>query len=140
MRYSLSLVLLSCIALPSLAAESPIQRQQLNEWESEIGYVAIIRVGSTLYLSGIACSGESMQAAVTSCYQRVAGILQQYSVGTDRIVKENVFTTDIEALKKAIPDRKAFFKDARYPAATWVEVRRLFDPSHLLEVEVIVQL
>ncbi|HEY5810441.1 MAG TPA: RidA family protein [Povalibacter sp.] len=140
MRSSFSVALLLCIAVPAIAAETPIGRQQLNDWEPEIGYVAITRVDNTLYLSGIACSGDGMQAAVTSCYQRIATILGKYSVGTDRIVKENVYTTDIEALKKSIPDRKTFFKEARYPAATWVEVRRLFDPSHLLEVEVIVQL
>ena len=144
MRFSLFMaLLLSCSA--STAAEPatpsrPIERQQINEWEAEIGYVAITRVGDTLYLSGIACSGADMKAAVSQCYRTAEKLLQKYGASTERIVKETVYTTDIEALKKCIPDRKTFFKDSKYPAATWVEVRRLFDPAHLLEVDLIAQL
>ncbi len=118
----------------------PIERQQINEWEAEIGYVAITRVRDTLYLSGIACSGADMKAAVTQCYRTAEKLLAKYGASSERIVKETVYTTDIDALKKCIPDRKTFFKDGKYPAATWVDVRRLFEPAHLLEVDLIVQL
>ena len=37
-------------------------------------------------------------------------------------------------------ERKTFFADARYPAATWVQVARLYGPKHLLEVEWTVRL
>jgi 2-iminobutanoate/2-iminopropanoate deaminase len=145
MRSKLPLVLLLSLSAVSMGAETPaqsapIQRQQINDWESEIGYVAITRVGDTLYLSGIACSGADMKTAVGQCYRTAEKLLAKYGASTERIVKETVYTTDIEALKKCIPDRKTFFKDGKYPAATWVEVRRLFEPRHLLEVDLIVQL
>jgi 2-iminobutanoate/2-iminopropanoate deaminase len=143
MRFSVFMALLSCsVATAAEAAtpSQPIERQQINEWEAEIGYVAITRVGDTLYLSGIACSGADMKTAVGQCYRTAEKLLAKYGASTERIVKETVYTTDIEALKKCIPDRKTFFKDGKYPAATWVEVRRLFEPRHLLEVDLIVQL
>lgn len=140
MRAVLLLVLLSSLTATSLGAGKPVQRQHINEWEADIGYVAVTQVGDTLYLSGLACSGADMKAAVNSCYRNAEKLLQKYGATTERIVKETIYTVDIEALKKCIPDRKTFFKDGRYPAATWVEVRRLFEPAHLLEVDLIVQL
>jgi 2-iminobutanoate/2-iminopropanoate deaminase len=145
MRFEWPLVLMLSLPAASTGAEppvqpAPIQRQQMNDWEAEIGYVAITRVGDTLYLSGIACSGADMKAAVSQCYRTAEKLLAKYGASTERIVKETVYTTDIEALKKCIPDRKTFFKDSKYPAATWVEVRRLFEPAHLLEVDLIAQL
>jgi 2-iminobutanoate/2-iminopropanoate deaminase len=143
MRFSVFMALLSCsvaTAAETATPSRPIERQQINEWEAEIGYVAITRVGDTLYLSGIACSGADMKAAVNQCYRTAEKLLARFGASSERIVKETVYTTDIEALKRCIPDRKTFFKDGKYPAATWVEVRRLFEPAHLLEVDLIVQL
>lgn len=144
MRFSVFLALLlsfsASTAAEAATASQPVERQQINEWEAEIGYVAITRVGDTVYLSGIACSGADMKAAVNECYRAAGKLLAKLGASTERIVKETVYTTDIEALKKCIPDRKTFFKDGKYPAATWVEVRRLFEPRHLLEVDLIVQL
>ena len=122
------------------AADAPIERHYSGPWEKEIGYAGATQVGHTLYVSGIACSGENMQAAVTECYRRIEQLLSKFNANADNIIKENVYTVDIEALKKCIPDRKTFYKNANYPAATWVQVSRLFDPKHLLEIEVTVQL
>ena len=123
------------------AAESPrIERHYINSWEKDTGYAAVTQVGDTLHVSGLACAGENMQAAVTTCYRRLGDILKRFGASPDRIVKEPIYTTDIEALKKCIPDRKNFFNNTDYPAATWVQVVRLFNPEHLLEVEVAVQL
>ena len=58
----------------------------------------------------------------------------------DDIVKEVLYTTDMDAMKKAIPTRKAFFKNGVYPAATWVEISRLFMAEAVLEVDVTVKL
>jgi enamine deaminase RidA (YjgF/YER057c/UK114 family) len=117
-----------------------IQRHQLGSWEKDIGYSGITQVGNTLYISGVACDGANMEVAVTNCYKELTGILAKYNVSTDHIVKENIYTVDMDALIKAIPNRKTFFTNARYPAATWVQVNRLYNPAHLLEIELIVVL
>lgn len=117
-----------------------IQRHQLGSWEKDIGYSGITQVGKTLYISGVACDGANMEAAVTSCYKNLTDILDKFHVGTDHIVKENIYTIDIDALIKAIPNRKTFFTNEKYPAATWVQVNRLYNPAHLLEIELVVVL
>ena len=51
-------------------------------------------------------------------------------------MKENVYATDLDAFihNKAI--RKEFYGDT-FPAATWVQVQRLYVPSLVVEVELI---
>lgn len=66
-------------------------------------------------------------------------MLADYNIGMDAIVKEVVFTTDIEGLRTAIPTRKAHF-NGKYPSSSWVEVKRLWSKSHLLEVEIVAAL
>jgi 2-iminobutanoate/2-iminopropanoate deaminase len=117
-----------------------LKRHYVNSWEQDIGYAAVTQAHGQLFISGVACEGPDMQKAVASCYEEISALLQKFSLTTKDIIKENVYTTNIDALIKAIPERKKFFQDGNYPAATWVEVKRLYDPSHILEVEVIASL
>lgn len=147
-RHLISLIAIVTFCLPSAFAKETgsdknkeiIQRYQLGSWEKDIGYAGVTQVGKTLYISGVACEGANMEAAVESCYKNITEILNKFKVGTDHIVKENIYTTDIDALIKAIPNRKTFFTNEKYPAATWVQVTRLYNPAHLLEIELIVEL
>lgn len=127
-------------AAPAMAAHPPLERHALGSWEADIGYAGVVRDGDTLHISGIACEGADMQAAVQACYRELTGILQRFGADSSQVVKETLYTTDMDALIAAIPERKTFFADARYPAATWVQVARLYGPRHLLEVEWTVRL
>lgn len=141
MRFILLLTLsLTCFVSAVAADENKIQRHQLGAWENDIGYSGVVQVVNQLYISGIACEGTTMELAVKACYENIQSILKKFSVTGDQIIKETIYTTDIDALIKAIPTRKSFFNKGLYPAATWVQVSRLYDPKHLLEVELIVQL
>ncbi|MGH8052860.1 MAG: RidA family protein [Stenotrophomonas sp.] len=122
------------------AADVALERHSLGSWEADIGYSGIVRDGDTLHISGIACSGADMSVAVESCYRQLSDILKRFGVDSSHVVKETVFTTDIDALIKVIPQRKTFFTDAKYPAASWVQVSRLFDRGAVLEVEWTVRL
>jgi enamine deaminase RidA (YjgF/YER057c/UK114 family) len=111
------------------------QRFNLGPWENEIGYAQAVRVGNTLYVSGSVGGGE-MPAAIRQAFDTIARTLSAHHLGFEHVVKENVFTTDIEALKAHKEVRNAYYK-ADYPAATWVQVARLYDTQHVIEVEVI---
>ncbi len=135
------MAVLGLLASPLVhAADTPLQRHSLGSWEADIGYSGVVRDGNTLHVSGVPCAGKDMREAVRACYGRLGEILQHYGADSSQVVKETAFTTDIEALKLAIPERKAFFADGRYPAASWVQVSRLFDSSYVLEVEWTVRL
>ncbi len=136
------LLLMACLltATGSFASDSnSIKRHELGSWERDIGYSGITEVNNQLYVSGVACSGKTMEEAVKSCYTNIQDILKKFNLTSEQIIKETIYTTDIDALIKVIPTRKSFFKPGQYPAATWAQVSRLYDPEHLLEVELIVQ-
>ena len=140
MRMHALLLLGLLSATSSVAAEVPLERHSLGSWEADIGYAGVVRDGDTPHISGVACEGADMPVAVQTCYRELTGILQRFGADSSQVMKETLYTTDMDALIKAIPQRKTFFADARYPAATWVQVSRLFGPGHLPEVEWTVRL
>lgn len=113
-----------------------IERKDYHTWENRIGYSQVVKVNNMLYISGITSEKENMEGQLNEVYSSIKNILSDYGVGTDAIIKETIFTTDIEGLKNAIPVRKAHFNN-KYPSSSWVEVRRLWDPINLIEIEVV---
>ena len=57
----------------------------------------------------------------------------------ENVVKENLYTTDIDEMKKFNYVRKKFYNND-FPAATWVQVERLYMPDAKLEIELIAHL
>jgi 2-iminobutanoate/2-iminopropanoate deaminase len=121
-------------------AFAQIEREYVNPWEKEIGYAQVVRHGDTLYLSGITANGASVAEQMTAIYGQIGKILKSRGLDSTAILSETVYTRDIEAVKAAIPIRKSFYKEGLYPASTWVQVERLFNPDLLIEIEVTVAL
>ena len=123
--------------LVSCAQNSPskITRYTINPWETDIGYAQVVQAGDTYHISGIACEGPSYEKAVVECYNEMKAILVKLNLSTKNIVKENVYALDIEKFKEQIDLRKKFYENADYPAATWVQIEKLYLPSHLVEIE-----
>lgn len=124
------------LGFTAVADEGDFKRTHAGTWEQDIGYTQIVQDGKTLYLSGVVAGGETMEEQVRGAYTRIVEMLLEYDVGTDRIVKEVLYTTDMEAMKTAIPIRKEFFPHEKYPAATWVQIERLFSEGAMVEVDV----
>lgn len=122
---------------PAVAEQPPLAKKKFNRgpWENEIGYTQAVRVGNTLYVSGVT-GGGAMPDAIKKSYDNVAKTLAAHGLGFQHVVKETIYTTDIEALKTNKGIRKTYY-GTDFPAATWVQVARLFRPEHVIEVEVI---
>jgi 2-iminobutanoate/2-iminopropanoate deaminase len=124
-----------------LAQSKPIKKTKFNlnkHNEDAIGYAQAVKVGNTLYISGSVGQGD-MDEAVKSVYQELEKTLQAYGASFQNVVKENVFTTNLEHFKQQQEQRKEFYK-GDFPAATWVEVRQLYSPALVIEVELIAEL
>jgi enamine deaminase RidA (YjgF/YER057c/UK114 family) len=121
----------------TVTPEPPIAKQKfhLGPWEQDIGYTQAVRVGNLLYVSGTTGHGE-MAGAIKQAYDGIAKTLAAHGLSFGHIVKENAYTTDIEALKANKAVRNAYY-GGDFPAATWVQISRLFTPDTVLEVEVI---
>jgi len=128
------LLLLSAFTMIG-AAETRIERFKEGDWEDDIGYRQAVRVGQLLYISGAAASGE-MPDAIRGVYESLEKTLKAHGLSFKNIVKENIYTTNLDALKANQPLRRSYYgKD--FPAATWVQVARLYQADQVLEVELI---
>jgi 2-iminobutanoate/2-iminopropanoate deaminase len=123
-------------ALLAGGADANAQQQRVEGVHESIGYADAIQVGNTVYVSGVVVRGANMEEQVTGIYAHLKNVLAKFGATLDDVVKETVFTTDMEALKTANPARlRAYGKHV--PAATWVQIQRLYMTSALLEIEVI---
>lgn len=113
----------------------PTEKFRMGGWEDDYGYRQAVRVGNTLYVSGSVGAGE-MPAAIRTAYGTLRKTLAHYGLGFQHVVKENIFTTKLDALKEHRAVRKEFY-GTDYPAATWVQIDRLFQPDYVIEVEII---
>jgi enamine deaminase RidA (YjgF/YER057c/UK114 family) len=132
-----SLCLLCLLSACTQVSSSSIERYQLNPWEADIGYSQIVKHGNLFYFSGVTCGGPTDEAALTMCYQALDDLLQKMQLKRENIIQETIYARDIESLKKQIPMRKKWYGE-HFPAATWVQVDKLFDESHRFEIELIV--
>ena len=132
----LTLALLFALLVSTVSAQE-LRKEKFSRgpWENEIGYAQAVRVGNTLYISGSTGSGN-MPDAIRSAFTAIKETLAAYHLDFRHVVKETAYTTDIEALKAANEVRKTYY-GSDFPAATWVQVDRLFTPETVLEVEVI---
>jgi 2-iminobutanoate/2-iminopropanoate deaminase len=131
--------LFATLVLASCAQNAPtkITRYTMNPWEKDIGYAEVVQAGNTYYVSGVVCEGPGYQKAVPECYKELQSILDKLQLTSKNIVKENVWARDIEQFKEQIEQRKKFYGNDNYPAASWIQVDRFYLPTHLVEIELI---
>jgi enamine deaminase RidA (YjgF/YER057c/UK114 family) len=127
---------LICIFLSACTSKN-IERHQINSWEADIGYSQIVKHGNLFYFSGVTCGGATDADALPMCYQAPDDLLKKMNLTRDKIIQETIYARNIENLKKQIPMRKKWYGE-HFPAATWVQVDRLYDESHRFEIELIV--
>jgi len=125
--------MLPLLGCASAAPETPSCRHQDAASERDIGYCQAVRVGHTLHVSGVVAAGP-MDAAIRSAYTELKQVLQANGLGFANVVKETVFATDLDAFIRNKAIRKEFYAGT-LPAASWVQVQRLYLPSYVVEVE-----
>jgi enamine deaminase RidA (YjgF/YER057c/UK114 family) len=121
-------------------------RQQYStgtRWEAEVGYSRAVRVGQRVYVAGTTATDDAgavvgMGDAYTQAAYILAKIgrsLEAVGASLDDVVRTRMFVTDISQWPAVGRAHGEVFGHIR-PAATMVEVSRLIDPAHLVEIEV----
>ena len=109
------------------------------------GYAHAIQIDKTLYISGqipldmdMNVVGKNDMAAQTEqVYGNLKKVLEDAGGAMSNIVMLNIYCTDIERFDKETRGlRKKYFGDY-YPAVTAVEVKRLYRPDFMIEVEAV---
>ena len=109
-----------------------------TQQDSTAGYCQVLKVDNILYISG-AVTTEISQKGVEQVYNGLKQSLTSFGADFSHVVKENLYTTDIEAMKKHNEYRKKYY-GGDFPAATWVQVDQLYMPTAKLEVELVAHL
>ena len=109
------------------------------------GYAHAIQIDKTLHISGqipldmdMNVVGKNDMAAQTEqVYGNLKKVLEDAGGSMTNIVMLNIYCTDIESFDKQTRGmRKKYFEDY-YPAVTAVEVKRLYRPDFMIEVEAV---
>lgn len=103
--------------------------------EREWGYAQAIVIGNTIHMSGTIGGGATMEEQLRQIYRRIERGLAKHGARMEHIVRETVFTKDVQALAAANAVRKAAYA-GHTPAASWVQVTRLLAEQALVEIEV----
>ena len=112
-------------------------------WESIVGYSRAVRIGNHIWVAGTTATDQAGgvvsagDAAGQTRYilERIAAAFKEAGATMSDVVRTRMFVVEIsqwEAIGRAHGD---FFGSVR-PAATMVQVTRLIDPAHLIEIEV----
>lgn len=126
-----------CVTGGNLSAQdNTIKKEKFHfgkEQDTAAGYAQALKVDNVLYISGTVAA-EVNETGIQRVYSTLEKTLKHYGLSFQNVVKENLYTTDIEAMKKYNYVRKGFYK-GDFPAATWVQISRLFMAEAKLEVE-----
>lgn len=132
-KRNILIILSILICISGLAQTTKIERFEVN---SDIGYTEAVKVGNTIYISGRVGWGN-MKEALKKSYLSIESTLKHYHATFDNIVKENIYTTSLDSVIENKDVRKEFYKNNHFPAATWVEVKRLFSKDFVVEIEAV---
>jgi 2-iminobutanoate/2-iminopropanoate deaminase len=137
------ILLIICLVFSSaiFAQDNTIKKEKFHfgrEQDTSAGYAQAVKVDNVLYISGTVARDVTPEG-ITRLYQNLERTLKHFGATFQNVVKENLYTTDIEAMKTHNAARKAFYK-GDFPAATWVQISRLFMPDAKLEIELIAHL
>ncbi len=138
--FLLSILLVFC---ETYAQDTTINKEKWH-WNKELkqdtiaGYAQVVKIDNVLYISGVA-TNDITPEGITRLYNALKSSLSSYGATFENVVKENLYTTDMEAMTKYNYVRKKFYGQD-FPAATWVQIERLYMAKAKLEVDLIAYL
>jgi 2-iminobutanoate/2-iminopropanoate deaminase len=106
--------------------------------DSTAGYAQVVKVDNVLYISGTVAK-DITEAGIRQLYATLEKCLTHFGATSQHVVKENLYTLDLDAMKKMNEVRRAFYKND-FPAATWIQVSRLYTPELKVEIELVAHL
>lgn len=112
-------------------------------WESIVGYSRAVRIGNHVWVAGTTATAEDgsvigvgdVAAQTHYVLQKIDRALKEAGSSLRDVVRTRSFVTDISQWEAIGRVHGQYFGDIR-PAATMVEVSKLIDPDHLVEIEV----
>lgn len=123
-----------------------MKRQNISsgaKWESIVGYSRAVKIGNHLWVAGTTATDESGEvvgrgdAGEQTRYilAKIERALKEGGATLNDVVRTRIFATDISQWEAIGRVHGEVFANIR-PASTMVEVSKLIDPDHLVEIEI----
>ncbi len=136
----------TCIALfiATGASAQDIERINPEGMSQPTAYSHLVKYDKMLFIAGqVAVDGDGnvigqgdMAAQLRQVFENLKTVLASERADFSNIVKINIFTTDIDALRQSFDIRIEYFGE-HSPASTLVQIERLARPVFLVEIEAI---
>ena len=112
-------------------------------WEAAVGYSRAVRVGDHVFVSGTTASDENgnvhgigdAYAQAAYIFRKIERALAEAGATLGDVVRVRMFVTDISRWEEVGRAHGELFANIR-PVSTMVEVSKLINPEHLVEIEV----
>ena len=113
-----------------------------NPWEATVGYCRAVRAGDHVHVAGTTATVDGVVVGIGDAAEQtrvalelVADALSRAGATITDVVRTRMFVVNIDDWELIGRVHGDFFGNVR-PVATMVEVSRLIDPNHLVEIEV----
>jgi enamine deaminase RidA (YjgF/YER057c/UK114 family) len=135
------------VSAPSSSSSGNPLRRNVSSgapWESIVGYSRAVRVGNHISVAGTTATDENGKVvAQGNAYEqaryalkKVEDALREVDAKPSDVVRTRMFVINIDKNWQEIGRAHGEVFGTIRPAATMVEVSRLIDPEHLVEIEV----
>jgi enamine deaminase RidA (YjgF/YER057c/UK114 family) len=111
------------------------------KFQAEWGYASAIRVGDTIYLSGVVAGVRRGETDLTLGYERafkeIGATLKSAGATWDDVIDITTFHTDLTTQMPAIVAVKNRYIKAPFPAWTAIQVARLIPTNGITEIKIV---
>lgn len=111
--------------------------------EEKVGYSRAVRVGPFVYVGGttstesdgtVACP-DDVYGQAKHIFEKIGAALKEAGSDYSEVVKVRLYITDISKAADCMRAYSEYFKEYK-PIATMCEIKGLFRPEQILEIEV----
>lgn len=131
---------------PAPSSGQPLRKNVSSgsSWESVVGYSRAVRIGNHVCVAGTTATDENGKVVgpgnayeqAKYALKKIRDALLEVGATPSDVVRTRLFVTDIDAQWQDIGRAHGEVFGEIRPASTMVEVSRLIDPEHLVEIEV----
>ncbi len=112
------------------------------EVERAYGYSHAVKIGNIIKISGAVSMDDqgnptavnNLEQQMKNCYRDIEKILEHFGCTFDDVIKEDIFTTDMETMLEKSAYRAEIYKNG-FPTGSWLEVKGLALPEFMIEIE-----